>query len=84
MTLTFPNPARRFDDARNAVDFNGYDGLFEIRFLVEADAIAKPGASVAHCLSAFDASRAAIHEAARRAYARNRRGFYVLTASSLR
>lgn len=84
MTLTFPNPSRRFDDARNAVDFNGYDGLFEIRFLVEAGAIAKPGTSRTLCLTAFDASREAIHEAARRAYARGRRGFYVLTAANLR
>ncbi|MBL8806246.1 MAG: DUF1488 family protein [Rhodospirillales bacterium] len=84
MTLTFPDPSRRFDVARNAVDFKGYDGLFEIRFLVEAGAIAKPGTPRTLCLTAFDESRDTIQEAARRAYARGRRGFYVLTAASLR
>ena len=41
MTLAFPNPSRSFDDARNAVRFIGHDGMFEVRFFVEAGALAK-------------------------------------------
>ncbi|MBB2672903.1 UNVERIFIED_ORG: hypothetical protein GGE44_002465 [Rhizobium esperanzae] len=39
MTLTFPNKSRSFDESRNAVRFSGYDGMFEVRFLVEANAL---------------------------------------------
>jgi hypothetical protein len=41
MTLAFPNPSRTFDEARNAVLFFGHDGVFKIRFFVEAGALAK-------------------------------------------
>jgi Protein of unknown function (DUF1488) len=40
MTLAFPNPSRSFDEARNGVVFFGHDGVFEIRFFVEAGALA--------------------------------------------
>lgn len=43
MTLAFPNSARSFDDVRKAVRFFGHDGMFEIRFFVEAAALAKGG-----------------------------------------
>lgn len=39
MTLTFPNKSRSFDDVRNVVHFIGHDGMFEVRFLVEAAAL---------------------------------------------
>ena len=41
MTLAFPNPSRSFDEVRNAVRFIGHDGMFEVRFFVEAGALAK-------------------------------------------
>ena len=41
MTLAFPNTARSFDEVRKAVRFFGHDGMFEIRFFVEAEALAK-------------------------------------------
>jgi hypothetical protein len=84
MTLAFPNPSRSFDEARNAVLF----WLFEIRFFVEAGALAisgtalpMSGMSEAKCLSAFDAVRTSILEIAREAYSHGRRNYYTLTAA---
>ena len=88
MTLAFPNPSRSFDEARNAVLFFGHDGVFEIRFFVEASALAisgtalpMSGMSEAKCLSAFDAVRTSILEVAREAYSHGRRSYYTLTAA---
>ena len=64
MTLAFLNPSRSFDEAEKAVRFIGHDGMFEVRFFVEAGALAKAGASAgrtqlseSECLTAFDAAR---------------------------
>lgn len=89
MTLSFPNPSRSFDDVRNAVRFSGHDGMSQVRFLIEADALDKGtdvrGApSEAKCLSAFDSMRTSIHEAARKAYSHGRRDSYTLTAADFR
>ena len=91
MTLAFPNPSRSFDEARNAVLFFGHDGVFEIRFFVEAGALAKwgmalpvSGMSDANCLSIFDAVRTSILEVAREAYANARRSYHTLTAADFR
>ena len=84
MTLSFPNASRYFDEKQNAIGFVGHDGMFEIRFFVAAQALAKPDATIDQCLSAFEATRSAIYDAASKAYARNRRSGYVLTAADLR
>ncbi|WP_454812587.1 DUF1488 domain-containing protein [Labrys neptuniae] len=91
MTLAFPNLSRSFDEVRNAVRFFGYDGMFEIRFFVEAGALAKAAtmsrgstASEAECLSAFDALRASIHDVAREAYSHDHLSSYTLTVSDFR
>ena len=91
MTLAFPNPSRSFDKSRNAVRFTGYDGMFEVPFFVDASALAlsdaelrKAGAGEDKFLSAFDALRAAIHDAARKAYAPGRQVSYTLTAADMR
>lgn len=39
MTLLFPNSSRSFDEKRNAVRFLGHEGMFEVRFFVEAEAL---------------------------------------------
>jgi hypothetical protein len=75
MALNFPNRSRSFDETRNAVRFLGYDGMFEVRFLVQAEALkakASSPVSEADCLAAFDAARDSIYDAARKAYARSR------------
>ncbi|QFR33062.1 DUF1488 domain-containing protein [Ancylobacter sp. TS-1] len=91
MTLAFPNPSRSFDRARNAVRFTGYDGMFEVSFFVDAGVLARSdtelrqaGAPETKFLSAFDALRASIHDAARKAYSEGRRTFYILTAADFR
>lgn len=91
MTLAFPNPSRSFDDVRNVVRFTGHDGMFQVRFFVEAGALTQPEASTqrtdaweAKCLSAFDAKRPSIHDVARKAYSRGRRDSFTLTAADFR
>lgn len=89
MTLAFPNPSRNFDKMRNAVCFFGHDGMFEIRFFVEAAALAERGSlggrmSESKCLSAFDTLCTTIHDVAREAYSHGRNSSYTLTASDFR
>ncbi|WEX75385.1 DUF1488 domain-containing protein [Sinorhizobium numidicum] len=91
MTLSFPNPSRSFDEKRNAIRFIGHDGMFEVRFFVEADALAISNAeldrseiSESKFLSAFDALRLSIYDIARKAYSNGRRDFYTLTAADFR
>ena len=83
MTLTFPNPSRSFDEAHNAVRFSGYDGVFQVPFVVEAAALKKTSGKVlleSECLTAFDAARERILDVARKAYSDRRRSSYTLTA----
>ena len=96
MTLAFPNPSRSFDEARNAVLFFGHDGLFEIRFFVEAGALAAGALAIsgmasptsemseAKCLSVFDATRPSILNVARKAYSHGHRSHCTLTAADFR
>jgi hypothetical protein len=91
VTLAFPNPSRSFDEVRNAVRFIGHDGMFAVRFFVEAGALAKSdidlrrtGASETKCLAAFDALRTSIHDVAREVYSHGRRDSYTLTAANFR
>ncbi len=89
MTLRFPNPSRNFDAPRNGVGFYGHDGVFEIRFFVEAAALAGgaslgSGLSEDQCLRAFDTLRDPIEAAARKAYVSSGRNSYVLRAADLR
>jgi hypothetical protein len=89
MTLAFLNPSRSFDGSRNAVSFIGHDGMFEIRFLVEAAALRKrqPRETVmseAECLAAFDAMRASIERVAREIYSRRRSKLNTLSATDFR
>jgi hypothetical protein len=91
VTLAFPNPSRSFDEARNAVRFTGHDGMFEVRFFVEAGALAQSDTTLhgtamseTKYLSAFDALRASIQDVAREAYSHGRRNSYTLTAADFR
>jgi hypothetical protein len=91
MTLAFPNPSRSFDEVRNAVRFTGHDGMFQIRFFIEASALTKSDAAKreagvleAKCLSAFDALRTSIYHVASKAYSHGRHDSYTLTAADFR
>jgi len=89
MTLAFLNPSRNFDEARDAVGFIAHDGMFEIRFFVEAAALAPrqpQGTSFSEeqCLSAFDAMRPKIHAVAREVYSRRRSNLNTLRVTDFR
>ena len=83
MTLTFPNPSRSFDEVRHGVRFTGYDGVFQVPFVVEAAALFTYDSKAMmepECLTAFDAARDLILDVARKAYTGGRRSLYTLTA----
>jgi hypothetical protein len=74
MALSFPNPSRIFDAAKNRIEFWGYDNVFEISFFVEADALRKLCPEMAEAeaglLTAFDAAQKRIYAAAEKIYKR--------------
>lgn len=83
MTLNFPNQSRCFNKAKRQVRFWGHDGVLEISFDVEAEALQKIDrlslaltASETRILEAFDNSIEQVHQVAERAYRRGRRGSY--------
>jgi Protein of unknown function (DUF1488) len=83
MSLQFPNKSRSFDEHRRIVRFQGYDGMFEVRFLVEATALIRnndPSLVEPDYLSAFDLKRTAIQKAAVKMYERNRRSSFTITS----
>ncbi|MBX4957562.1 DUF1488 domain-containing protein [Rhizobium lentis] len=87
MTLTFPNRSRSFDESRDAVRFSGYDGMFEVRFLIEANALrtaSQAARSEDECLRAFDMARDAILDAATHAYGNGGKDRHTLTARDIR
>lgn len=91
MTLEFLNPSRSFDEVRNAIRFIGHDGMFEVSFFVEVDALAKSSAGLRRmelseemCLTTFDAARSSINDVAREAYSNRRQTSYTLTAADFR
>ncbi|MBD8890615.1 DUF1488 domain-containing protein [Roseibium litorale] len=86
--LSFLNPSRSYDPVRRCVRFAGHDGMFEISFTVDVDAL-EPVASDAQqgetaYLQAFDKARNKIHEIARKAYANGHRRVYELGRDSFR
>ncbi len=88
MTLTFPNRSRSYDEAGQRIRFLGHDGMFEVPFAIEIEALpnTKSGAaaSEAGCLAAFDSARETIHAIARKAYSHGRKNVYVLTSADFR
>lgn len=87
VTLSFLNPSRYFDEARNAVRFIGHDGMFEVHFFVEVGALVEPDktdASETDYLTAFDRARGSVHDVARKIYGNVRRTEYILTVKDFR
>jgi Protein of unknown function (DUF1488) len=85
MALAFPNPSRNYDEGQKRIRFLGHDGMFEIPFAVDLDAIGAlavtgPAGEDA-CLAAFDAKRATIQNVAREMYSHARKTAYLLTAA---
>ena len=88
MALTFPNRSRSYDEMAQRIRFRGYDGMFEVPFAVEVDALSKiisvTSNSEAEHLAAFDAARESIYNVAREAYSHGRKNIYVLTPGDFR
>jgi hypothetical protein len=85
MSLTFPNRSRSYDETARRIRFSGYDGMFEVRFFIELDALAKAYAGKMsgenEFLSAFDSVRKTVLEVAERVYGKTRtKGMCTLTA----
>jgi uncharacterized protein DUF1488 len=84
MSLIFPNLSRSFDSTRDAVRFWGYDSTIECLFFVTRAALTKLEPNLRSdeisVLGAFDAHRSLICKAAKKVYARGRRGSYDLDA----
>ena len=87
MALMFPNPSRSYDATRHAVRFWGHDRAMEWSFFVTEDALKRihPGLEQgeAGMLSAFDAHRERIWAAARKVFARGRKGSYDLGVADI-
>jgi hypothetical protein len=85
MSLTFPNQSRSYDADNRRIRFSGYDGMFEIRFFVELDALKKVLAgrfsAEGQILSAFDTLRSRILIVAEKVYGRHKQSTYTLTVS---
>lgn len=85
MALTFLNPSRSYDSIHRRVRFVGHDGMFQIAFSVEIDALPNGGAKKADgeegYLAAFDKVRASVRDVARKAYSKSRKDIYVLTST---
>lgn len=77
MSIAFPNRSRSYDTTEQRIRFLGHDGMFEVRFFIGLDVLAKTAAakvsSEKDALSAFDEKRRSILEAAEKAYARGKR-----------
>ena len=87
MRLNFPNLTSIFDTARNGVSSVGHEGVFDIRFLVDAGALDdRTGLemSEANCLAASDRLRDSIHDVAREAYSHNPLASHGLSAADFR
>lgn len=86
MTLSFPNPARSYDESRRRVRFLGHDGLMQIRFFLPVEILAADLSSrtptEADYLSAFDGMRKRIFEIAQKAYASKHRDMIELDPRS--
>lgn len=89
MTIAFPNSSRSYDSTAGRVRFFGYDGMFEVRFFVGLDVLAKAVAARVsgenEALAAFDKVRRSVLVAAEKAYSRGKRStMCVLTPADFR
>jgi hypothetical protein len=89
LTLIFPNNSRHYDAGSGRIKFSGYDGVFEIRFQLELDALAKAYAGTLagerEYLSAFDSVKKRIIVVAERSYRKQRgQSICMLTADDFR
>ena len=75
--IGFPNQMRSFDEDSGVIRFSGYDGVMEVRFVLEAPALEQLAGLTrspdTDYLGAFDKRRTQIETAAIRSYKKNRK-----------
>jgi hypothetical protein len=85
MTLSFPNPSRRYDRVRRQVCFWAYDSALEVPIFLEESVLFHLDPTTTHVeaamLATFDAARDHIHAVAQRVHSFKKRSFYVLVTS---
>ena len=86
MALSFPNSSRSYDETHHRVRFIGHDGIVQVSFYLESDALARIDAGIrydeAMALAVFDKNIELIRSAASKAYRGTRRTLYLLGASA--
>ncbi|MEM5472781.1 DUF1488 family protein [Hoeflea sp. AS60] len=82
--IGFPNEMRSFDEDAGIFRFSGYDGVMEVRFMLEAPALERLAGLTrspdTDYLAAFDGRRAQIETAAIRSYKKNRKNLIRLSS----
>jgi len=83
--IHFPNQMRSFDEDAGTIRFSGYDGVMQVRFVLEAPALEQiAGLSRSPdtaYLDAFDEYREQIETAAGRAYKKTRKSLIWLSSA---
>ncbi len=83
--IGFPNEMRSFDEEAGIIRFSGYDGVMEVRFMLEAPALEQiAGLSRSPdtpYLDAFDRCRVQIQTAATRSYKKHRNSLIRLSSA---
>jgi hypothetical protein len=83
--IGFPNEMRSFDEDAGIIRFSGYDGVMEVRFMLEAPALEQiAGLSRSPdtaYLDAFDQYRDRIQTAAIRSYKKHRNSLIRLSSA---
>ncbi|MBC7284302.1 DUF1488 family protein [Hoeflea sp.] len=81
--LGFPNQMCNFDEEAGTFRFSGYDGVMEVRFVLEAPALEQIAGLTrspeTDYRAAFDQRRAQIEAAAIRAYKKHRKNLVFLS-----
>ena len=84
MTLSFPNPSRRYDAVGRRVCFWGYDRAMEVPFFLEESVLFRLDPKTKNVegamLATFDASRDRINAVAERVHTVQKRSFHILVA----
>lgn len=83
--IAFPNEMRSFDEDAGTFRFSGYDGVMEVRFVLEAPALERLAglsrSADTKYLDAFDRNRKQIQAAALKAYQRTHKSLIRLTTA---
>ena len=84
MFLSFPNQTRSYHEGGHFIRFFGHDGLTEVAFKVDVEALSQTSHGETEILAAFDSLREKIYSVAREVHSHGKMLFYALSASDFR